>query len=83
MDVKKKIAWTTFAMIVGMNSIFIYMAANTIGDATIKKSIEIFTIGFLSWMGTPLVNLLTALLTLGGYWYLCYWLYKKQVFIKI
>lgn len=48
-----------------------------------KKSIEIFTVGFLSWMGIPVENLLTALLTPGGYWYLCYWLYKKRVFIKI
>jgi hypothetical protein len=66
-----------------MTSSFIYMVANTIGDATIKKPIEIFTVGFLSWMGIPVENLLTALLTLGGYWYLCYWLYKKRVFIKI
>ncbi len=48
-----------------------------------KESIEIITVGFLSWMGTPVANLLRALLTLGGYWYLCYWLYKKRVFIKI
>lgn len=82
-DVKKKVAWATFAMIVGMNSIFIYMVANTIGGDTVKKSIAIFTYGFLSWLGDPVVNLLTALLTLGGYWYLCYWLYQKKIFIKI
>ena len=82
-DVKKKVAWASFAMIVGMNSILIYMVANTIGGDTIKKTVALFTLGFLSWMGMPIVNLLTALLTLGGYWYLCYWLYKKRVFIKI
>jgi len=82
-DVKKKIGWASFAMIVGMNSIIIYMVANTFGRDSVRKSIAIFTEGFLSWMGDPVVNLLTAILTLGGYWYLCYWLYKKRAFIKI
>ena len=82
-DIKKKVKWASFAMIVGMNSIFIYMVANTIGSDSVKKSVAIFTNGFLSWMGDPIVNLLTALLTLAGYWYLCYWLYKRRVFIKI
>ncbi|MFH1964691.1 MAG: DUF5009 domain-containing protein, partial [Acidobacteriota bacterium] len=82
-DVKKKVAWASFAMIVGMNSIFIYMVANTIGRDTVRKTVVIFTTGLLSWMSPPVVGPLTALLTLGGYWYLCYWLYKKRIFIKI
>ena len=82
-DVKKKVAWASFALIVGMNSIFIYMVANTIGRDTVKKTVVIFTTGLLTWMSPPVVGLLTALLTLGGYWYLCYWLYKKRIFIKI
>jgi predicted acyltransferase len=82
-DVKKKVSWASFAMIVGMNSIFIYMVANTIGGDTINKTAAIFTTGFLSWAAPPVVKLLSALLSLAGYWYLCYWLYKKRIFIKI
>lgn len=82
-DIKKKASWASFAMIVGMNSIFIYMVANTIGGDTINKTAAIFTSGFLSWMGPPIVKLLTALFSMAGYWYLCYWLYKKRIFIKI
>jgi len=36
-----------------------------------------------SWTGAGFVALLTALASLAVHWYLCYWLYKRKILIKI
>jgi predicted acyltransferase len=82
-DIKGFKKWVTFATIVGMNSIFIYMFNNTIGPRWLNGFINIYTEGFLSWMGESGVHLMTAVVSLAVQWYLCYWLYKRKILIKI
>lgn len=84
-DVKKVQSWTFAFLVVGMNSIFIYLFAKILGDEWLFGFIKIFSFGFLDQIGIPesLLLLLTALLTLGVMWYLCYFLYKKKIFFKI
>ncbi|MDO9551244.1 acyltransferase family protein [Rhodonellum sp.] len=84
-DVKKVQSWTFAFLVVGMNSIFIYLFAEILGHAWLFGFLKIFSFGFLEPLGIPepLLLLLTALLTLGGMWYLCYFLYKKKIFFKI
>lgn len=82
-DVKGIRRWAKFAIIVGTNSIFIYLFSNTIGPRWLNGFVSIFTEGFLSWTGAAVVALLTALVSLAIHWYLCYWLFKHKILIKI
>ena len=74
-----------FFFIFGMNPIFIYMFANTVGGQWFNNYVAIFSGGFFSWIGLaePVVVLLNALAVLALEWLLCYWLYKREIFIKI
>jgi predicted acyltransferase len=74
-----------FFAIVGMNPIFIYMFSEAVGKAWFNGYVGIFSNGFMQFAGMPesLTSVITSLVTLACEWYLCYWLYKRKVFIKI
>ena len=74
-----------FFAVVGMNSIFIYLFSNTVGGGWFNKFVGIFTNGFMQWIGTPepWMRILTSLAVLALEWSLCWWLYKRKIFIKI
>ncbi|PSL01720.1 acyltransferase family protein [Cecembia rubra] len=84
-DIKKQQSWAWAFVIVGMNPIFIYLFAEVLGHRWLFGFVRIFTIGFLEPIGfsEAFLGILTALLTLGAMWYLCYFLYKKRIFFKI
>jgi predicted acyltransferase len=71
--------------IVGMNSIFIYMLTQTAGMQWFNGFVGIFTGGAVGWLGFSehVQAASTALVTLGLEWMLCYYLYKKRIFLKI
>lgn len=83
-DIKKKKAWVFPFLIVGMNSIFIYLFAEILGK-WLFRTIGIFSTGFLSWtgLGEHGLALITALLTLTALWGLCYFLHQKRIFFRI
>jgi len=69
--------------IVGMNCIFIYLFFE-VGEATLlNKIFTPFTKGLFSWGGEITVNIMTSLAVWASLWYICYWLYKNRLFIKI
>ncbi len=82
-DVKGKKKWATFFNIVGMNSLFIYLVTETGGAGWFSRIARPFTNGVLGWAGTLNANIITALVVWGMLWYLCYWLYKKRIFIRL
>ncbi|PZX56587.1 acyltransferase family protein [Algoriphagus chordae] len=84
-DVKKMNSWVFPFVIVGMNSIFIYLFAEILGHRWLYGFIDIFSSGILSPIGLneSSIAVITAFLTLGAMWYLCYFLYKKKIFFKI
>jgi predicted acyltransferase len=84
-DIKGFKRGVVFFTVVGMNPIFIYMFSETLGHQWLNEFIAIFSNGFLSWLGVNLgiIHVINALFVLGLEWYLCYWLYKKRIFIKI
>ena len=84
-DIKGMQRGVTFFAIVGMNPILIYVFSETAGKAWFDGFVAIFTNGFLKPTGMPvsLIAIMTGLATLTAEWYLCYWLYKRKVFIKI
>lgn len=77
-----KYAW--ICIVVGMNSIFIYMFFQILGGWLVKTT-GIFTNGFMSMIHVPekIMFFITSLVALYINWYLCYWLYKKKIFIKL
>lgn len=83
-DVKNNKGWAFPFLIVGMNSIFIYLFAETLGR-WLNKTLGIFTGGFFGWMGFGEhgLALIAALATLGAMWGLCYFLYRKGIFFRI
>ncbi len=84
-DVKGIKGWTTFFMVVGANSIFIYLFAETIGHQWLTGFADIWTTGLLFPLGlsAEMIAIFTGLLTLGIMWYLCYFLYRKGIFFKV
>ena len=84
-DVKGVKSWTTFFIIVGSNSIFIYLFAETIGHQWLGGFGKSFTHDPLSAIGISegMIAILNGFFVLGIMWYLCYFLYEKRIFIKI
>ncbi len=84
-DLKGNPIGVRFFSIVGMNSIFIYLFAETVGHQWLGGFTKTFNHGFLGLLGLPemALDITNALLVWGIMWYLCYFLYKKSIFFKI
>lgn len=83
-DVKKVFTnGSQFFIIVGMNSIFIYLFMHVGGANIIQQIFTPFTKAFFSWSSELTVGVITGILVWAALWYLCYWLYKKRIFFKI
>jgi predicted acyltransferase len=68
-------------VVVGMNSIFIYLVNESLKGQWLDRSLAVFTKGFrfLGMVG-PVVQ---AWLVFFVMWYLCYWLYQRKIFFKV
>lgn len=82
-DVKKIQKWAVFFAIVGMNPLFIYLFSHIGGGQLIYNVVKPFLMGLLSWTGVLTAQIFTALITWYLLWYICFWLYKRKIFIKI
>ena len=84
-DVKKLLSGVSkFFMIVGMNCIFIYLFFE-LGFTRIisNRIVNPFSQLFFSWAGEMSVAIINSLFSWFILWYICYWLYKNKIFIKI
>lgn len=70
---------------VGMNAIFIYLFFETVGYQWLRPASYIFIGGFsqLMHISLPVSYFINAVVVWFIYWYLCYWLYTKKIFIKL
>ena len=82
-DIMKQKNWSLFFAIVGMNPLFIYLFANVGGSGFIENILHPFTMLIFGWTGEITAELLTNLIVLFFLWYICYWLYKRKIFIRI
>ena len=83
-DVKKLFReGSQFFIIVGMNSIFIYLFMHVGGANIINQMFTPFAKAFFSWGGELMVGIIISILVWTALWYICYWLYKKRIFFKI
>jgi predicted acyltransferase len=82
-DVKNISRWARVFVIVGMNPLFIYVFAHLGGAQFIRHILIPFTSGIFSFTGELGVNFITSALVWAGLWYICYWMYRRKIFIKI
>lgn len=84
-DVKKWNRHAWIFIVVGMNSIFIYLFFETVGVQWVNGAVAIFVKGAAGFAGLSqkLAAVLSAFITLFLEWRLCYWLYKKGIFFKL
>jgi predicted acyltransferase len=72
-----------FFAIVGMNPIFIYLFSNLGGKHLLTRIAQPFTSRLFSWGGEIAVNMVTIIVVAAMVWYICYFLYKRKVFIRL
>jgi predicted acyltransferase len=72
-----------FFAIVGMNPLFIYLFSHVGGAKLVKRVFQPFS-GIVQNFDLPLLaGILNSLITWFFLWYICYWLYRKKILIKI
>ncbi|MHA4809834.1 acyltransferase family protein [Flavitalea flava] len=74
-----------FFTIVGMNSIFIYLFFEIVGDRWFSDYVRAITNGLMSIINTPvtLQGIISSLCIFGLEWGMCYFLYKKKIFFRL
>ena len=74
-----------FFTIVGMNSIFIYLFFEIVGDRWFTGYISAISNGLMGFIHTPemLKLIISSLCVFTVEWFLCYFLYKKKIFFKL
>jgi predicted acyltransferase len=72
-----------FFAIVGMNPLFIYMFAHMGGNNFLHNIAKPFTNGLFSWSSDLTREMILSLTVWAMLWYICYFLYKRKIFIKL
>jgi predicted acyltransferase len=80
-DVKQVKRWAFPFLVLGMNSIFIYSLGQIGIKGWLNRGLQSFT-GNFKFLG-DLGAIPQQILALSLLWYVCYWLYKRQIFFKI
>jgi predicted acyltransferase len=72
-----------FFAIVGMNPIFIYLFSSLGGKQLLTRMAKPFTYRLFSWSNDVTINMVTIIVVAAMVWYICYFLYKRKIFIKL
>jgi predicted acyltransferase len=74
-----------FFLIVGMNSIFIYIFFEIVVNRWLREYFSVIVDGIVSPVGLSqnFINIVASLVIFSVEWGLCYWLYKKKIFFKL
>jgi predicted acyltransferase len=82
-DMKKYQKGVQFFAIVGMNPLFIYLFAHVGGANLIQKIVLPFSNALFGWTGELGAHIILSLIVLYFLWYICDWLFKHKIFIRI
>ncbi len=72
-----------FIKVMGMNPFFIYIFFEVGGSNFLARLFVPFTNALFSWTGEIGPSLINSALVWASLWYICYFLYKRKIFIKI
>lgn len=72
-----------FFAIVGMNPLFIYLFAHIGGNNLLHSIAKPFTNALFSWSTDIARQMAVSLAVWAMLWYICYFLYKRKIFIKL
>ena len=82
-DMKEHHKGLWFFIIVGMNSIFIYLFFEIVGHRWFNEYIYTFTDNLLFFLPHGLMKILGALVIFGLEWGMLLFLYRKKIFFKL
>jgi predicted acyltransferase len=84
-DIKDHRKHLTFFLIIGTNSLFIYLFFEIVGHRWFTGYITFIVTQIFGFVHAPeMLGLIVAALTVFGLeWALCYWLYRKKIFFKL
>ena len=84
-DIKEHRNKLKFFLVVGMNSLFIYLFIEIVASRWFNGYIGALSNGLMEFINVPhgLMMILTSLVIFGLEWGICYWLYKKKIFFKL
>jgi predicted acyltransferase len=82
-DVIKFRKFALFFAIVGMNPIFIYLFSNLGGKQLLNQMVIPFTSRLFRWSGEITIHMITIVVVAAMVWYICYFLYKRKIFIRL
>lgn len=72
-----------FFAVVGMNPIFIYLFWHRGGGSMLGSMARPFTYRLFSFSNEMIINMVTITAVAAMLWYICYFLYKRKIFIRI
>lgn len=83
-DVRKSFAKGSTAFImVGMNCIFIYLIFEFGGSNFLSEVYKPVINSLLGWTGEIMTKILISISVWASLWYVCYWMFRNKIFIKI
>lgn len=82
-DMKNFRKWAKFAVVVGVNPLFIYLFAHVGGGKFIAHILKPFVFGAFDWLGELNTNIILGILTWYFLWSITYWLDKRKIYIRI
>lgn len=84
-DIRDHKKFVKFFIVVGMNSLFIYLFIEIVAGRWFNEYMASITNGLMSMANMPenLMFIMTSLIIFALEWSLCYFLYKKGVFFKV
>lgn len=82
-DVKRFVRFGLFFAIVGMNPLFIYLFAHSGGTNMLLNLLNTVTARLFGWTSPHTLLVINVLLIVAMLWYICYFLYKRKIFIRI
>jgi len=84
-DLRHHKKYVQFFIVVGMNSLFIYLFIEIVAGRWFNNYMAAITNGLMSIINTPpaLMAIITSLIIFSLEWSLCWFLYRKGIFFKI
>lgn len=84
-DVRGRRPFIKFFTVVGMNSLFIYLFFEIVGNRWFTEYVTTITNGLMSIVGMPVtqMGIISALAIFTLEWQMCHFLYRKRIFYKV